>query len=146
MKKLPINFFEEDTTYALKQKNLVRNWINTTIEEEKHQLQELNFIFCSDTYLLSINQQYLNHDTFTDIITFDNSEEKGIIYGDIFISIDRIKENAKTFKVAVSDELHRVIIHGTLHLLGYPDKKKEEKAKMTEMEDFYLAKRAFIKG
>ncbi|MRX47562.1 rRNA maturation RNase YbeY [Pedobacter puniceum] len=146
MKKLPINFFEEDTTYDLKHKNAVRNWINTTIEEEKHQLQELNFIFCSDTYLLSINQQYLNHDTFTDIITFDNSEEKGIIYGDIFISIDRIKENAKTFKVAVSDELHRVIIHGTLHLLGYPDKKKEEKAKMTEMEDFYLAKRAFRKG
>ena len=96
--------------------------------------------------MLNINQQYLNHDTFTDIITFDNSEEKGAIYGDIFISIERIKENAKAFKVAVSDELHRVIIHGTLHLLGYPDKKKEEKAKMTEMEDFYLAKREFIKG
>ncbi|WP_304065338.1 rRNA maturation RNase YbeY [Pedobacter glucosidilyticus] len=146
MKKLPINFFEEDIVHHLKQKNAVRSWINATIEEEKHQLQELNFIFCSDNYLLNINKQYLNHDTFTDIITFDHSEVKGIIYGDIFISIDRVKENAKTFKVAVSDELHRIIIHGTLHLLGYPDKKKEEKAKMTEMEDFYLAKREFIKG
>ena len=143
MKKLPINFFQEDISFTLKDKNAVRAWINETISSENYALSELNFIFCSDTYLLEINKQYLNHDTFTDIITFDNSEEEGHIVGDIFISIDRIKENAKNFKVAVKDELHRVIIHGTLHLLGYPDKKKEEKALMTKKEDFYLAARTF---
>ncbi len=143
MKKLPINFFQEDTVFILKDKNGVRTWINETITAEGYILSELNFIFCSDSYLLEINKQYLNHDTFTDIITFDNSEEEGIIFGDIFISIDRIKENAKTFNVTLKDELHRVIIHGTLHLLGYPDKKKEEKVLMTEKEDFYLAARKF---
>lgn len=143
MKKLPIHFFEEDISYTLKDKNEVRNWINHTISSEKHTLSELNFIFCSDNYLLEINKQYLNHDTFTDIITFDNSEEEGIIIGDIFISIERVKENAKNFNVSIIDELHRVIIHGTLHLLSYPDKKKEEKALMTSKEDFYLAERRF---
>ncbi|MDA9554667.1 rRNA maturation RNase YbeY [Pelobium sp.] len=143
MKRLPIHFFFEETSFILKSKTNLRNWINRTIEAEKHQLNELNFIFCSDDYLLEINQQYLKHDTYTDIITFDNSEEKGQIYGDIFISIDRIRENAKTFKVSFPNELHRVIIHGTLHLLGYPDKKKEEKALMTEKENQYLALRNF---
>lgn len=138
MKKIPINFFQEDITFTLKDKTAVRKWISETISAEKHKLAELNFIFCSDNYLLEINRQYLNHDTFTDIITFDNSEENNIILGDIFISIDRVKENAKTFNVAFKNELHRVIIHGTLHLLGYPDKKKEEKAVMTTKEDFYL--------
>lgn len=141
MKKLPIYFFEEDISFTLKDKIAVRNWINNTITSENHTLKELNFIFCSDNYLLEINKQYLNHDTFTDVITFDNSEEKAVIVSDIFISIDRIKENAKTFKVNFIDELHRVIIHGTLHLLGYPDKKKEEKDLMTSKEDFYLARR-----
>ncbi|RZL42349.1 MAG: rRNA maturation RNase YbeY [Pedobacter sp.] len=143
MKKLPINFFLEDVSYNLRDKQLLRNWINQTISSEKYSLSELNFIFCSDDYLLEINKQYLNHDTFTDIITFDNSEEEKVIFGDIFISIDRIKENAANFKVGMKDELHRVIIHGTLHLLGYPDKKKEEKALMTTKEDFYLAERRF---
>jgi len=143
MKKPPINFFQQEISFTLKDKTAVRKWINKTISAEKHTLAELNFIFCSDNYLLEINKQYLNHDTFTDIITFDNSEKDGVIFGDIFISIDRIKENAKTFNVALNDELHRVIIHGTLHLLGYPDKKKEEKALMTKKEDFYLASRRF---
>lgn len=141
MKKLPIHFFEEDISFTLKDKTAVRNWINATIAAENHRLTELNFIFCSDNYLLEINKQYLNHDTYTDIITFDNSEEDGIIVGDIFISINRVRENAKAFKVSLIDELHRVIIHGTLHLLGYPDKKKEEKALMTSKEDFYLNRR-----
>lgn len=138
MKKLPINFFQEDISFTLKEKTAVRTWVNETISAEKHSLDELNFIFCSDNYLLDINRQYLNHDTFTDIITFDNSEEVDVIFGDIFISIERVKENAKNFNVAFKDELHRVMIHGTLHLLGYPDKKKEEKALMTGKEDFYL--------
>ncbi len=142
-KRLPINFFLEETNYSLKNKLHLKSWINQTIVAEGYQLQELNFILCSDDYLLKINQEYLNHDTYTDIITFDNSEEEKFIYGDIFISIDRVKENAQTFAVKTVDELHRVIIHGTLHLLGYPDKKKQEKALMTQKEDFYLAKRAF---
>lgn len=141
MKKLPINFFQEDINFTLPNKTAVRNWINNTISAENYSLSELNFIFCSDVYLLEINKQYLNHDTYTDIITFDNSEEEGVIVGDIFLSIERIKENAQTFKVPFKDELHRVIIHGTLHLLGYPDKKKEEKALMTQKEDFYLSLR-----
>jgi probable rRNA maturation factor len=139
-----ISFFEEDIAYKLKDKTKVRKWIIDTIVAEGYKLDELTYVFCSDEYLLSINQQYLNHDTYTDIITFDNSDEKGVITGDIFISIPRIMENAATFKVSPTDELHRVIIHGALHLLGYLDKKPADKQKMTEKEDYYLAKRQFI--
>jgi rRNA maturation RNase YbeY len=120
----------------------VRQWVTQTIVAEGFSLQELTYVFCSDEYLLQINKQYLDHDTYTDIITFDNSEEKGKITGDIFISIPRIKENAATFNVTETDELHRVIIHGALHLLGYPDKSPAAKKKMTEKEDYYLAKRS----
>ncbi|ADY53566.1 protein of unknown function UPF0054 [Pseudopedobacter saltans DSM 12145] len=143
MKRLPINFYKEDISYKISDINNLRSWINQTIVTEKKELQELNFILCSDEYLLKINQEYLNHDTYTDIITFDNSEDEGMIYGDVFISIERVKENARIFGVKTADELHRVIIHGTLHLLGYPDKKKQEKALMTEKENFYLSKRVF---
>lgn len=135
-----INFFAEDTTFNPDKKTLLRKWIKGTIEDEGYQLAELNYIFCSDTYLIEINRQYLNHDTYTDIITFDNSEVEKEITGDIFISIERIRENAKKFKVPVADELHRVMIHGTLHLLGYKDKGTESKKLMTQMEDKYLDK------
>ncbi len=138
-----ISFFEEDIQYNLKDKLKVKRWIKDTIEAEGYQLDELTYIFCSDAYLLQINQQYLNHDTYTDIITFDNSVEKGIITGDIFISIERIRENAAKFNQSVVDELHRVIIHGTLHLLGYKDKSPVDRKNMTQMEDKYLDKRAF---
>jgi probable rRNA maturation factor len=138
-----VNFFEEDITYKLKHKTAVRRWITETVLFEGSRLKELNYIFCSDSYLLQINQQYLNHDTYTDIITFDHSEEKGSIAGDIFISIDRIRENAAKFNVTETDELHRVIIHGALHLVGYGDKKPADKVKMTGKEDFYLNRRAF---
>jgi len=139
-----IHFFEEDITYKLKHKTPVRQWITETIHAEGYKLKELNYIFCSDAYLLQINQQYLEHDTYTDIITFDNSETEGSIAGDIFISIERIRENAAKFNVPEADELHRVIIHGALHLLGYKDKTPVTKQKMTEKEDFYLNKRTFI--
>jgi rRNA maturation RNase YbeY len=144
MARLLINFFNEDVAYTLKQKIVVRHWINTTIIQEGYQLKELNFIFCSDTYLLNINQQYLRHNTFTDIVTFDNSDEPKKILGDVFISTDRIKENAQTFNVTEADETHRVIIHGTLHLLGYKDKSKADKALMTQKEDHYLSVRSFL--
>jgi probable rRNA maturation factor len=139
-----IHFFEEDITYKLKKKTLVKQWITETILAEGFRLKELNYIFCSDAYLLQINQQYLNHDTYTDIITFDNSETEKVITGDIFISIERIRENAAKYNITEADELHRVIIHGALHLLGYKDKTPVTKQKMTEKEDFYLNKRSFI--
>jgi len=143
MGQIPINFFAEDISFNLKQKGFVRTWIRNTIIAEKHRLRLLNFIFCSDIYLLNINQQYLNHDNYTDVITFDNSDTEQEIVGDIFISLDRIRENAKELEINETDELHRVMIHGTLHLLGYPDKGKSAKALMTEKEDLYLSKRAF---
>jgi rRNA maturation RNase YbeY len=139
-----IQFFEEDISYKLKNKTLVRQWIKDTIAAEGFKLQELTYVFCSDAYLLPMNQQYLDHDTYTDIITFDNSEEEGQIVGDIFISIERIRENAAKFGVTETQELHRVIIHGALHLLGYTDKTVVTKQKMTQKEDEYLAKRNFI--
>ena len=138
-----ISFFEEDIKYNLKGKTNVKQWIKDTIAAEGYKLDELTYIFCSDAYLLQINQQYLNHDTYTDIITFDNSSEDGVITGDIFISIERIRENAAKFNQSVTDELHRVIIHGTLHLLGYKDKTAVDSKNMTQMEDKYLDKRGF---
>ncbi|HMG07082.1 MAG TPA: rRNA maturation RNase YbeY [Mucilaginibacter sp.] len=138
-----IQFFEEDISYKLKNKALVRQWIKDTITAEGFKLKELTYVFCSDAYLLPLNQQYLDHDTFTDIITFDNSEAEGEILGDIFISIERIRENAVKFNISETDELHRVIIHGALHLSGYTDKSVVTKKKMTQKEDEYLAKRNF---
>jgi len=138
MAKPAVQFFLEDVKYTLKNKIQIKQWINNTILAEGFELEELNFILCSDEYLLAINQQYLNHDTYTDVITFDNSEELKTILGDIFISIERIQENAKEFKDTVQLELCRVMIHGTLHLLGYKDKGKTAKTLMTQKEDFYL--------
>jgi rRNA maturation RNase YbeY len=142
MSQPTIHFFTEDISFNLKQRRLLKTWIKNTIIAEGFKLRELNFIFCSDNYLLSINQNFLKHDTLTDIITFDNSEDKRVIVGDIFISLERIQENAESFGVTIKDELHRVMIHGTLHLLGYADKAKEAKALMTDKEDLYLSKRA----
>jgi probable rRNA maturation factor len=143
MSKNAIHFFTEDIIFTLKQKSEIRNWILNTVKNESYRLKELNYIFCSDEYLLGINRQYLNHDTYTDIITFDTSEEERVVVGDVFISIDRIKENADKFKSAERDELHRVMIHGVLHLLGYTDKGKKEKAQMTDKENQYLGLRNF---
>lgn len=136
-----IQFFTESVSYNLPQKNKIKKWLKSAIEKEGYGLQELTFIFCSDDYLLGINQQYLNHDTYTDIITFDNSEADKQIVSDIFISIDRVKENAKIFKTTPFDEVCRIMIHGTLHLLGYKDKGKAAKTLMTQKEDEYLAYR-----
>jgi len=139
-----ISFFSEDIDFILKDKAKVRNWIgDTTKTEGFKRIGELTFVFCSDEYLLDINKQYLNHDTYTDIVTFDSSEEEDVISGDIFISIERIRENAAKFAVSERDELHRVIIHGVLHLCGYYDKKKEDKELMTTKENEYLEKRIF---
>ncbi|WEK19323.1 MAG: rRNA maturation RNase YbeY [Candidatus Pedobacter colombiensis] len=139
MSKPSINFFTEDTNYTLKKKTIIKDWLKSTVVAEGYLLKELNFILCSDEYLLRINQDYLNHDTYTDVITFDNSEELKTIVGDIFISIERIKENAATFKHTTEQELCRIMVHGALHLLGYKDKTKAAKKLMTEKEDHYLS-------
>lgn len=139
-----ILFFNEDIDYTPKGKVNLRKWIEGTIKAEGFKrIGELNFIFCSDAYLLEINKQYLDHDTYTDIVTFDSSEEEDLIAGDIFISVERIAENAAKFGVTEKDELHRVIIHGVLHLCGYYDKKSEDKKLMTEKENYYLGTRSF---
>lgn len=179
MGKTRINFHSEDVPFSLKGRTLIRNWITEALRKEKKQPGEINYIFCSDDYLLQLNRSYLNHDTLTDIITFDYSGDRGQgtrdggrgtsvksqdlraksqeskrknqdkkssqlptpnsqLSGDIFISIDRVKENAKKFEVSFDKELRRVMIHGALHLAGYKDKRKADKELMTRKEDFYL--------
>jgi probable rRNA maturation factor len=132
-----ITFHTQDIVFTLKNKTRIKKWIAQTIEMKKRKTGAIHFIFCSDSYLLSINKQYLNHNTFTDIITFDYSKdlENVPLSGDIFISIDRIQENAVTFSKTMENELHRVIIHGVLHLLGYKDKTKDAKEQMTKEEN-----------
>ena len=139
MPKGTINFFAEETNYQLKQKRMLKEWIRAAIADEGYQLDELNYILCSDAYLLRMNQDYLQHDTYTDVITFDNSEALKTIVGDIFISIDRVKENASGLSITTAEELCRIMIHGTLHLMGYKDKTKAAKTLMTQKEDFYLS-------
>ena len=141
MGKPVINFFTEEISFVLKNKRKIRAWIAATISAEGYALDELNFIFCGDEYLLGINQQYLKHDTYTDVITFDNAEAPNTVSGDIFISIDRIRENAALYGHALQAELCRVMIHGTLHLLGYKDTSKSDKKRMTEKENEHLAQR-----
>ena len=116
-----------------------QSWIFHLIEQEGKQLILLNFIFCSDDYLHRINQEYLEHDTYTDIITFDNSEETEEIEGDVFISVDRVAENADEFKTTMDRELKRVMAHGVLHLCGYSDKSETDIGKMRQKEEEALA-------
>ncbi len=118
---------------------MIRAWIKQVLEQEQKHLQELNYIFCSDTYLHKLNVQYLNHDTYTDIITFDNAESEDNIEGDVFISIERVKENAELLQTPFDKELQRVMIHGVLHLCSYQDKSKAEKERMREKEDACLS-------
>ena len=134
-----IIFHSENIDFSLSQPSLIFDWICKTIESEAKQLRHLNFIFCNDEYLHKINLEYLNHDTYTDVITFPYSEGE-IIEGDIFISIERIKENSNKFEVDFDNELYRVMIHGVLHLLGYLDKSPEDKVLMTKKENEYLLK------
>ncbi len=136
-----INFhFEGISSFSFSE--YLPEWIKSTILSENNQVGTLNYIFCSDDYLLNLNQDYLQHDTYTDIITFDYTENK-IISSDIFISIDRIQENSQTLNTPFIDELERVCIHGILHLCGYKDKSKQESELMREKEDFYLNLRPF---
>lgn len=149
MESLPysgkIYFNQIDSTTLIKQKTTLRKWVNLTIKKEGFILGEISYNFCSDNTLLEINRQHLNHDFYTDIITFNLNEGKQIM-GDIYISTERVKENATTLKTDFSTELHRVLIHGVLHLCGYKDKTKKEATGMREKEDYYLSLLAKLLG
>lgn len=132
--------FNYEIDFILNQEDSFSQWISNLISEENYREGEINYIFCSDDYLHKINVDFLNHDTLTDIISFDYSVGKKL-HGDIYISIDRVKDNAKDFKVELLDELSRVMAHGVLHYCGYKDKTDEEAKLMRSKEDYYLSKR-----
>lgn len=129
-----ISFQNLSIDFKLKEKTKLKQWIKFITEKEKHILGTINYIFCSDEELLEINIKHLNHNTYTDIITFDYTESKKIS-SDIFISVDRVAENAKKFNVTFDEELHRVMIHGVLHLCGYKDKSKADSELMRHKEN-----------
>ena len=143
MKQPSIFFFKESIKFRLSVRKQLKDWILEIIKKEGYSISNINFIFCTDSSLRKINKQYLYHDYFTDIITFDNSVLKKTIEGDIFISIERVIVNSKKFTSSFNDELHRVMAHGVLHLIGYGDKTKSQKTEMKTREDFWLKRRTF---
>lgn len=138
---MAIFIHSEDIQFSLIDERSTINWVENILTSYEYVAENINYIFCSDEHLLEVNKKYLNHDTLTDIITFDNTENEKEIEADIFISIDRVKDNAAGLNKEFDDELHRVIIHGLLHILGYSDKTVEEKKEMREKEDDCLSLR-----
>jgi len=138
---MPIRYFSEETGFTLEHPRKTTKWINAIALKERASVKAINYIFCTDSFLLQLNQDFLKHNTFTDIITFDYSSSRKSLEGEIYISLDRIKENALKFKSTPDEELHRVIIHGILHLIGYKDKSRAEKLLMRKKEDAYLSLR-----
>ena len=135
-----INFFQEEVSFQLNHEDILKGWISTIIQNAKQSFDTINFIYCSDNYLLEINKEYLDHDYYTDIITFDNREDdESALNADIFISIDRVKENAGQLNLLFEQELHRVMVHGVLHLLGLKDKTEAQKKEMRESEEASLS-------
>ena len=132
---MAIYFFSEEIHFELKEKLNRKRWLKNIATKAGFKIKELNYVFCSDEYLYQINLEYLNHETYTDIITFDNSEKEFDLSGDIFISIDRVSENAKIHNQKIETELSRVLAHGLLHLMGYKDKTKEESTLMRQKEE-----------
>lgn len=129
--------FNYETKFLLENESRIGSWISEVIASEGCVLEEVNYIFCDDEYLHKLNLEFLNHDTLTDIISFDYSVKKNI-QGDIFISVERVADNAKDFNVAFSEELNRVIVHGILHYCGYKDKSEADEKLMREKENHYL--------
>ncbi|MBV6427144.1 MAG: Endoribonuclease YbeY [Haliscomenobacter sp.] len=130
----PISFFSEDVDFSLSRPDVVRLWIHENLEKQSCSLGFLNVVFCSDAYLHQMNVEYLQHDELTDILTFPY-QDPPLIEGDLFISVDRVRENAQQFAASFEEELHRVIIHGVFHLCGFGDKSPEEASRMRVMED-----------
>lgn len=133
--------FNYETSFSLENEEGISNWISDVISQENFKEDDINYIFCDDVYLHKLNVEFLKHDTLTDIISFDYSMGK-ILQGDIFISVDRVKENAIDFKVSFLQELYRVMVHGVLHYCGYKDKTKEDALVMRAKENFYLERLA----
>ena len=134
---MPARFYEQEVSSRLNQKRKLSAFLDLLIKKHRKGLKQIQlaYVFCDDTYLLSVNEQFLNHSTYTDIITFDLSENDKQLNAEIYISIPRVAENATKFKTTYRDELHRVIFHGALHLCGFKDKKEADKKKMGAMED-----------
>lgn len=139
-----VNFFYEDVNFEVPQPRKTIHWIKEVIKLENGSLDCINYIFCSDDYLYTLNVNYLRHQTLTDIITFDLREDSVAINGEIYISVDRVKDNSITLGTDFAEELNRVMVHGILHLLGYRDKKPEEKRSMREKEDLYISLRSNV--
>ena len=137
MNEYNIAFESEGISFVLPNANSIASWLKSVIELEKHILSALTYIFCDDDYLHQINVEHLNHDNYTDVITFQYADNS--VDGDVFMSVDRIRENATQYAVAEQNELHRVMVHGLLHLMGYKDKTTDDKVLMTEKENCYLS-------
>ena len=135
-----VSYFFEDTNFKFNRRRLTSQWLKFTAESEIKRIGQVNIIFCSDNYILDINQKYLQHDYFTDIITFDYCEGK-TLSGDLFISVDTVRENAIFYGTEFDDELNRVIVHGLRQLIGYDDHSEEDQKTMRSKEDYYLAQR-----
>ena len=135
-----VSYFNEDIIFPFKEKRLTSRWLKFVAESEAKRLGDISVIFCSDNFILDINIKYLQHDYYTDIITFDYCEGNRLS-GDLFISIDSVRENASFYRVEFADELNRVIVHGLLHLIGYDDHSPEDIAVMREKENYYLSQR-----
>ncbi|MBR4774813.1 MAG: rRNA maturation RNase YbeY [Bacteroidales bacterium] len=135
-----VSYFNEDIAFPFKEKRLTSRWLKFVAESEAKRLGDISVIFCSDNYILDINIKYLQHDYYTDIITFDYCEGNRLS-GDLFISIDSVRENASFYGAEFADELNRVIVHGLLHLIGYDDHSPEDIAVMREKENYYLSQR-----
>jgi rRNA maturation RNase YbeY len=133
-----VHFYFEKVGLTLKERGKLKGFINSVIAKEKKNLNNLNYIFCNDNALLEINRKYLDHNFYTDVITFDLSSSRKEILADIYISVDRIRENAKSLKLSLKEELHRVMLHGLLHLCGYNDKTEVQRTLIRKKEDFYL--------
>lgn len=139
--KIPLNkvsFLTADIRFNLKNRRKIREWIIRSVGLVNKKTGEISYIFCSDNFLLDLNRDYLNHDTLTDVISFGLSDDPGILSGEIYISVPRVRENAVLFMQTAEDELHRVMIHGVLHLAGYTDNNNAEKKAMRELEQRYL--------
>ena len=135
---MEVHFFFADKNVALTDRTQLKSFIKSIFKKENKLASSLTYVFCSDEYLLDINKQFLQHDYYTDIITFDLSSTKGVIEGEVYISIDRVKDNASQLGTTIKNELHRVIFHGVLHLCGYKDKKPAAEKMMRAAEDKYL--------
>ncbi len=138
-----ISYYFEDTDFIFKRKTKNNKWLRLVAESEIRRIGSISIIFCSDNYILDVNQNYLHHDYFTDIITFDYCEGDRLS-GDLFISVDSVKENSIEYRTEFEEELNRVIVHGVLHLIGYDDHTEEDIAMMRKKENYYLSLRELV--